>query len=219
MVLAGLALAPRAEAASFLTFTDRGAFESLLGPKVVEGYDSPGYQHGDVIDLAGFDVFTDAAMSAVFGETIYHTTGFANFNVVAHNPINQYGTGNGSFQLGFKETSVGTAQGVYGVGFNFLNGAGVTPNLTDPFTAFITFGDGTAINYLLPLGLNTMFFGVVSSELVSSIHLGLPDGVATQGGRFHVDDLTIGPAAVPEPGSLLLLASGLVGIVLRRRRR
>ena len=82
-------------------------------------------------------------------------------------------------------------------------------------------GDGSTADFALqqvsfvPAG-QTTFFGITSDLLISTMHLGLANGVVTQAGSFGHDNLTI--AAVPEPGTLALLAAGLLGLGFARRR-
>lgn len=213
LLLTGAASAAMAAPTVYAT---RGTFEAAIGTSVTDGYESPGYVFSQ----------SDAVMSAVIGETDYTSTGFSNINVVFSSPTNKvYCAGcNGSFRLTFTSTSVGSASGVYGAGFDYNN----TPNFAgtggSPYVAFVTFGDGTTAEYALSTGaiLDTVsfFFGITSDTLITSVHLGLPGGGSTTAGGFLIDNLTIGgaPSAVPLPGTAALLGLALAaGAMVRRR--
>lgn len=196
-----LAMSASTANATITFFGDRASFEGSLGAMIIDSYDNPGYG-------VGFQIHSNAVMSAVLGETDYFTTGFSDWNF--HLPDDTYCAGcNGSFQLSFGTTSLGTSDGVYGVGIDVLaNDFGL------PYTAFITYGDGSTENVALAPGGS--FFGVTADQLISSIHFGLAGGAATQNGAFVIDNLTIG-SAIPAPGALAML--GLGGLVGMRRRR
>lgn len=193
------------------TYSDRGLFETTLGTTVTDNYENAGYP--SIIQ-------SNTAMSAVIGETDYQTTAFLNSNIV-----NDYGTGNniycggcnGTFELGFTTTSVGSTDGVFGVGFNYRN------NVIDPYLAFVTFGDNTTENYALLANNDlTTYFGLTSNLLVKSVHFGLTGGGDTYDGNFQIDNLTIGSiSTIPLPSALPLYGAGLIilGITGHRRRR
>ncbi len=206
--LAALALVglPSGAKAQFSTYSSRPPFEALLGSSITDDYSSAGYLW----------IQSNAAMSAVFGETVYQSTGFNNLDIVVGGT---YCAGcNGSFLLSFAGTSVATAGvGVFGVGFDLYNSTEL------PYTAFVTFGDGSSTNIALPATWNFTFFGLTSNDLISTIAFGLPNGATTQQGSFAIDNLTIGSTStVPEPASMTLLATGLVCLVgagMRRRKK
>ena len=208
---AALLFAVPALADGTTTYTDRATFESALGTIVLDDFEHPDYLHGDVIDDDLVDIHTNAHMSGILGETEYFTTGFNNWNFIfgpeGGNKIYCAGC-NGSFRLIFTSTSVGTASGVYGAGFDVLTNSSAVP-----YHAFITFGDNTTLDVALPVGAS--FFGITSKLDIQSIHLGLAGGGFTTSGSFLMDNLTIGN--IPAPGVLVLL--GLAGFASRRRRR
>ena len=98
--------------AATTVYSDQATFAAQLASSITDNYENPGY--------AFFQ--SDAQMTAVLGETSYTATGFANVDIV--NPIGSnhfYCAGcNGSFKLGFADTSVSAGGGVYGVGFDLF---------------------------------------------------------------------------------------------------
>jgi hypothetical protein len=98
---AALAITVAASEASADTifYTNRSAFDAAIGSKsITDTYDSYGTFLG----------VSDAQMNAVFGETRYTTTGFANANIVIPNIFGFDGPAycagcNGSFILDFRE--------------------------------------------------------------------------------------------------------------------
>ena len=174
-----------AQAATPVFYTGRTAFEEALGTMVTDDYGSPPYPPGG-------GIYSDAAFSAFLGETDYHTTGHVDWNFRLSSE--RYCAGcNGSFELSFQTTSVtegGT--GVYGVGLDLVGNNG--------YYAFITYGDATTDDILLPVG--DSFFGVTAPELIVSIHFGLSGGGSTTSGYLEIDNMTIGNAAPPNLGDL-----------------
>ena len=149
-------------------------------------------------------------MSAVLGETDYSSTGFDNLNIVTQEA---YCSGcNGSFNLSFTTTSIGTSSGVFGVGFTILNN-----DSTLPYDAFITFGDSSTLNVDLALGGS--FFGITDTKLIQSISFGVGDGTGiTREGYFRIDNLTIGHANnidIPEPPTMVIFSLGFIVLMIR----
>ncbi len=168
-----LALHGPALAASPTYYDDRVTYEADLTASVTDAYSDAGYVFSQ----------NNVVMSAVLGETDYEATGHANTNLVSGA---RYCAGcNGSFRFTFTSTSVGTAEGVFGVGIDInANTAG------SEYYAYITFADDTTEDIELPAGVS--FWGVTAPELVRSIHFGLSGGLSTTGGYFQMDNLTIG---------------------------
>jgi hypothetical protein len=203
LFLALLALAPTTLHAATQIFNDRATFESQNANFVLDDYENPGY----------VPYQNDAAMNAVLNETRYRPTGFPNGNTI-YAPYDDkvYCAGcNGSFGMDFRFTSVSGANGVDTVGFEYYN------TIFLPYTAFVTFGDGSTANYSLSSN-NTLryFFGITSDLEVTFIHLGLPNGGTTQAGYYDQNDLLIGEL-VPEPTTAVLISLGVAGMALRRR--
>ncbi|HWB79824.1 MAG TPA: hypothetical protein VG755_32895, partial [Nannocystaceae bacterium] len=117
--------ASTAHAATPQYYGDLASFQTDVTFTVTDDYSNPGYMFNQ----------SDAQMGAIIGETDYHTTGFVDWNLVVGAA---YCAGcNGSFELLFQTTTVGTNEGVNGVGFD------VTANdMMAPYYAYITFADG-----------------------------------------------------------------------------
>ena len=192
-------VAVRAEADTTI-HSNRAAFQAELASSFTDTYGAElGYP-------TGLNILTNAAMSAIAGETKYTTTGFNNLNIVG---FGYYCAGcNGSFKLDFTDTSFTKDGGVFGAGFD------IRFNSNAYYDALVTFADGSSTLYDLTAGLG--FWGITSSLGVASISFG-PNGNSSMSGNFGIDNLTIG--AVPEPGTWVLLVAGfgMVGFGLRRR--
>ena len=189
---------------------NRTTFEASLGLSVTDDYENASYVLSQ----------SNAVMSGVLGETQYTTTGYINHNLVFGSSGEQYYCAgcNGSFLLDFTSTSVGTSDGVFGVGFDYFN------SISPLYHGFVTYGDGSTENFPFnQVGSSDLeFLGVTSDLLISSIHFGLINGGVTRSGSFGLNDLTIGSAevnSVPEPASIALFGLGLAGIGFSRKKK
>ncbi|MCG2840288.1 PEPxxWA-CTERM sorting domain-containing protein [Sandaracinobacter sp. RS1-74] len=191
-------VAVRTEAATVI-HSDRSAFTAELVSSFTDTYGAElGYP-------GSFGILSNAAMSAVVGQTRYQSTGFNNHNIVVNGT---YCAGcNGSFKLDFADTGYSKNGGVFGAGLDILaNGNGL-------YDALVTFANGSSALYGLSGG---GFWGITSHLGIASIAFG-PEGGQSKGGYFQIDNLSIG--TVPEPSTWLLLIAGfgMVGFGLRRK--
>lgn len=199
-------------------FVNRPAFESKLSNIVVDDYERLGYRSADLVNVPGsHHIHSDISMSAVFDETKYNTTGFTNWNIIVVDASGNnrfYCAGcNGSYLLDFTATSVGTANGVFGVGLDVVGGANVFGT-----HAYVTYGDGSMQDFVVP---DDGFWGITSDLRVKTMHFGLAGGVTNTSNdiqRMAMDNLTIG-AAIPEPASGMLAGSLVAATAIAIRRR
>src|SRR5262245_42858157 len=105
---AGLIFGADFALAASTIFGDRVAFESTLANIVLDDYEDPRYQTGDLVDVTAYDIHSNVSMNGIFGETSYLPTGWINNNaIVALNGNHYYCAGcNGSYLLDFTGTSV-----------------------------------------------------------------------------------------------------------------
>jgi hypothetical protein len=200
LVTFGVGLGQQAQAATL--FGDRSTFQSNLSNIIVDDYSNPGYLAGDQTNNSAISIHTNASMNNVLGETKYQTTGFDDLNIMLKSSNIEYCAGcNGSFLLDFTETSVGTALGVFGAGFDILSAT--------QYVAHVTFGDNSTQDYSLA---NQQFWGITSDKSIKSIHVGLENGATTVEGYISIDNLTIGATSVPEPTTMLgIFGLGAIG--------
>jgi hypothetical protein len=113
--------------------------------------------------------------------------------------------------------------GVYGVGFAYLNSGGSWSDPDDPtFDALVTFNDHTQEDIQLGVGagLNYInYLGITSDIGISSIYLGLdgqPNGLST----FMITDLTVTtPVSEPATYPIFIAGLGLLALMTRQRKR
>lgn len=221
LAIAGLAFCFSAGATAGLIL-DRTSFDAAIRDAIVDDYTNPGYSFSQ----------SDAVMSAVLGETGYTSTTWSNNNIVVRTDTYYCAGCNGSFLLDFTSTSIGSASGVFGVGFEYFNG-----RASQDLFAFVTFGDGSSSNFQLDYVPSTgnplsHFFGVTSAAGIASLHVGLANGVPVEvaSRAIGIDNLTIGcdpsqnsctglPTSVPVPATLALFGLALAGLGWTRRQR
>jgi hypothetical protein len=216
LVAAGMVFGADLALATSAIFGNRVAFESTLANIVLDDYENPRYQTGDLVDVTDYDIHSNVSMNGIFGETSYMPTGWINNNaIVALNGNHYYCAGcNGSYLLDFTGTSVGTTSGVFGAGLDVIGAE--NPHGTH---AFVTYGDGSTEDFVVPQV--DAFWGITSNRLIKTIHFGLVNGGTNTDldQVMAMDNLTIG-AAVPEPTTVVLVGVvAAAAIVTVRRRR
>ena len=185
-------------------FSDRSTFENAL--VTLERVDYSGIASGS---------YTDAQIDSILGPTapIHRTTGGLGTNQVFQNAFNASNT---TFLITFTNTNLGTADGVYGAGFNY-------GQVATRKSAFVTFGDNSTQEYTLaanPSPFSTPdFFGITSDQSIKSIHVSIPTNVAGfTNTTIVMDDLTYGGNTIPEPSTALLSLIPLAALGCRRHR-
>jgi len=105
-----------------------------------------------------------------------------------------------------------TTGNVSAVGGNFY-----ATNISDVFQAVsitLTLSDATTVTFT-PASVLNSFRGFTSTATIASLTISGP-GASLYAG---IDNLTVGVTAVPEPTSAVLLALGVAGLLVARRRR
>lgn len=215
-----LTVASASHAAS-TTFSDRSAFYKSGGVYVIDNYENPSYK----------SVMTDAAMSAVLGETDYFTYGG---NIVNYNNIlPDFGVDGsnaycslcyGSFRLSFTSTSLTNVDGIYGIGIDITeNGGAIFPYR---YSALVTFADSSTASVGLPYVAarypaipSHEFWGITSIKNIRSIDFISYSSSGPDRTFLIIDNLTIMAAPVPEQSTLLLICLGLCAIGLTEARK
>jgi hypothetical protein len=215
-----------------ITYANQASFLAAVGTTITDNYSNPGYVRSFGPNPPNF--MTDAYMSSVLNETRYIDTFIPNHNEVI-GPLD--GTGNpyfctgcnGTFDLNFQTTSLTTGGGVFGVSFNYRNGVPPVSPTAPVYDFFVTFADGSTVDYtvpqtgaFLPAGFASDFWGITSTLQIRDIYFGV-NGQPSLSTVFGLDNLTIAGAravtAVPEPLTLGMFGAGLAGMAVARRRR
>ena len=228
--IASLVAVSGSASAGTIVYSSQSSFLAAVGTSITDNYSNPGYTRSFGPNPPNF--LTDAYMTSVLNQTTYKDTMFPNHNEVI-GPIDGSGnpyfcTGcNGSFDLGFKSTSLTSGGGVFGVSFNYRDG-GLPGAPNNPlFDFLVTFANGSTVDYTVPQsgspgpsGFAGDFWGITSDLQIADIYVGV-DGKPSAATIFGLDNLTIAAnkTVVPEPMTLGIFAAGLGGIAAMRRKK
>lgn len=210
------------------TYADRATFLTAIGgaPTVLDDYQAPGYNAGDLGHSSFLDYYSDAGISNVIHEVAYTMTGGEALHegIESPNALSRYYYPTKSVLLDFQFTTVGTSSGVYSVGFDHF-ATPVPVSAPESLWLLVGFGDSTMANYLISGGTDVArsFFGIASDKLIKSIHIGGFGGTKDPAMGTGFDNLVFGggptAAPVPLPAAVWLLISGLGGVAAFTRRR
>lgn len=211
-------------ASAAMLYSDRDLFNQSVGASIVDGYDSETYGWNPD-DPYGSVRLTDEDLNSLSPEVVYSTEHGINYVGYAYTYQTDPGVFcsgcNLAFTMDFTGTSIGSSSGIYGMGLDIVYNSASDPYITEIRHAYVTFGDGSMIDYALPkIGVAAagVFWGITSDELITSITFDDPESyIATT--SLMIDNLTIATSPVPVPAAVWLFGSGLIGIIGIARRK
>ena len=154
----------------------------------------------------------------------YNSGGTSNVQVIDSSSISWYNDGSGDALIESVSPSTSSAPLPY---INIVLPANTTALSMDLWTASspaMSFSITVAGNtYTVPtVGGNTeTFWGITSDTAITSIELTVPAATTSSGTEALLDNFSFGESdlsAAPEAGAYLLIGSGLIGLVILRKR-
>lgn len=207
-----------------VVYSERTLFNQSVGTYIVDGYDSETYGWNPD-DPYGTVRLTDEELNSLSPEVIYSTdleVNWVGFAYTGQTDPGVYCSGcNLAVTMEFTNTSIGTSMGVYGVGLDIALNRASDGYPSQVRHAFVTFSDGSMIEYSLPRVIATepaLFWGISSEKLISSITFDEPDGYIART-SFIIDNLTVAANPVPIPSAIWLFGSGLISLIGLARRK
>jgi hypothetical protein len=182
-------------------YADRASFLGAVGPSITDDYSA--YTSTPESPV----VLTNAAMSAVLGETSYESLSFQDLNLVGDVYVHGDGTNycagcNGNFRLTFDNTSLAVGGGVFGVAVDIVLHTARSAAIGDVIpgdrvadgTVLVEFTDGTVDQVTVPadigfFGPETFFLGLTDDRGIKSLTVGIEP--IPQRHRWVIDNLTI----------------------------
>ena len=155
-----------------------------------------------------------AAQGVTFGSGAYFdASGYFSGSGGAGTAVNNFGSGI------VNPIDIFFTNAIQGVAFQFITNPGTTT-----FTALL--GGSTVSTFSASTDLNgwfgnaTEFYGFDNTVVLDQIQINVNPGDDNNNGALALDNLETGALATPEPASMTLVATGLIGIfgVARRRR-
>lgn len=229
MVCGALMVAPAF--ATTVTYTTLASFQGAISGATTANFDS---------DTPGAVILTGAGSGTADGITFHATVAGGDHELIIQSTsistflttsgLNYLGTtdaGTGGSLFGSDSITMGFSSPITALGLYILGG---NPFAAGTFT--LDTGVGTALNsatedLTLADGTLAYYLGITSTTPFSSATLSVtvPGGVG-DGPLWNVDDITMAtanngnnpPPQVPEPGTLVLMATGLGALVRRVRR-
>ena len=209
--------------AALITFDTRTAFNLASPGLLVEDFEEANVAPGGVVAFPG--PLSSSTNNAVFstGEILAGLTVESVFNPVVQSDFNPelVALGSGFIAIGNPSIAVGPNTFTSNTNLLFSNASAVGfdlfTNRRSPFTISV-FGVGDALLGSFTIdevsrGPAATFFGAIDTgNLITRINV---DSGAAAGGEVF-DNIAFG-APVPEPSTLLLIGSGLLAVVARRR--
>ena len=209
--------------AALITFDTRTAFNLASPGLLVEDFEEAIVAPGGVVAFPG--PLSSSTSNAVFstGEILAGLTVESVFNPVVQSVLNPelvalgggfIGVGNSSIAVGpnaFTSNSNLLFSNASAVGFDLFTGLTSSPLY---FVSVFGVGDALLGSFSVSVfrGSPTFFGAIDTANLITRIHV---DSAASAGGEIF-DNVAFG-APVPEPSTLLLIGSGLLAVVARRR--